>query len=147
MDPIERIKASISENQAATERAADTLDRLKAETEITRVAGGRFHNTKLDVVTPFLDRRKSVDVIGHDGKPTGETEHRFDPTGDGEFLPIDEALDTWAERHPHHVKPQPTDPEARRTPTAPPRRSEMTIAQKVAYVNEHGREAYQKLRA
>lgn len=146
-DDIERLKASIAENQKATEGAADKLDRLRAESGIIRAAGDRFHNTKLDVVTPFLERRKSVDVTDRNGKPTGEVEYHYDATGDGEFLPIDKALDVWAESHPHHVKAETTNTEARTEPMTPPRRGEMTIAQKCDYINKHGGEAFRKLRA
>lgn len=147
MNPIDKLKADITSNQEAAQKAADKLDRLRAESGIIRAASDRFHDVSTDVVFPLLDRRKSVDITYHDGKPTGEVEHHYDPIGDGEYLPIDKALDVWAENHPHHVKPQPTNPEARRTPTAPPRRGNMTIAQKVDFINKHGGEAFRKLGA
>lgn len=167
---LEQTKASAAQETAAqlakarqetdrykteAQNYADELVRFQVESQILSKAGKDFNEPGVDVVPHLLKVHKREPVKGEDGKPTGEFKdffkirHKNDKGEEvDEFLPVDKALEVWAQAHPHHLKPSGSSGSggsAYNTNPGNKPRSKMSVAEKVDFVKKHGRDQFEAL--
>jgi hypothetical protein len=167
----EKIKATVEQESAAqinkyrqeaerykteAQRRAEELETFQAQTSILAKAGSHFNDPATDLVPHLLNVRKREPILDENGKATGEFRDTFklrvkNDKGEEseEYLPLDKAIDAWAEAHPHHVRSQAgsgSGGSGRITPgTMNLKRSEMNTKQRAEFVGKHGYEAYTAL--
>ncbi len=136
------------------ERAGRVRDQVG--TAILTAAKDRFNDPGTDLFPHFLEahRREPKRDPDTGEEIKGEFVDAFRLTFKGEddkevseYLPLDKALDVWADQHTHHVRPSDRGGSGggQYVNTANLKRSQMSAADKAAFVDRHGREAFQAL--
>lgn len=153
---INKANQEAAKYREAAERNAAELQRFQVKVAILGAAKDKFNDPETDLVSNLLNVHKREPVKGEDGRPTGEFKDfyklRF-KNEDGaeveEYLPVDKAIEVWADSHPHHVRPTGASGSGGGTYThnRNMKRSEMSIEQKTDFTTKHGLEAFQALPA
>mgnify|MGYP001242797285 CR=1 FL=1 len=138
------------------EAEAKARVRDQVSTQILAAAADRFNDPGTDVVPHLLGVHKREAKKDDSGKPTDEFLDFFKlryKTEKGEeveeFMSLDKALDVWAAAHPHHVRSSDRGGAGGGNYTGHGnlKRSEMSVADKVAFIGKYGDEAYRSLPA
>lgn len=153
---INKARQDAERYREVAERNAAELQRFQVKVAILGAAKDKFNDPETDLVSNLLNVHKREPVKGEDGKATGEFKDfyklRF-KNEDGveveDYLPVDKALEVWAESHPHHVRPTGASGSGGGTyfNHSNLKRSQMSIKQKCDYTEKHGVDAFEALPA
>lgn len=151
---LTKLRKDADEYRQRYETEAQARVRDQVTNTILATAKDQFNDPAIDVVPHLLQAHKREEKKGPDGSATGEFLDYFklrfkNEKGEDveDFLPVDRALEVWAQQHPHHVRA------SNRGGSGPGsyvhtgniKRSEMSPSQKADFVGKHGIEAFQSL--
>lgn len=154
---LTKLREEANNYKSQAEQMKNELVQFQVKTSILGLSQNQFNDPATDLVPHLLAVHKREAVRGDDGKPTGEFKDFFklpvkSESGEitSEFMPLEKAIEVWAESHPHHVKPsgQSGSGGGNYTPgTSNLKRSEMSRQQKIEFVSKHGNKAFESLPA
>ena len=148
-----KTKAQELEAALEQERTARVQDQVR--TLLLGTAKDQFNDPLIDVVPHLLPLHRREAEKGPDGKDTGKFLDTFRVTYKGEDgkeitedMPADKALEVWGQAHLHHLRAASHGGSGggNYTPAnTNQKRSDMSTAEKTAFVGKHGVNAFQAL--
>lgn len=149
-------RATEGQKLAETALAEERTGRLRDQVSniVLGAAMGKFNDPATDVVPHLLGFHARESVKDSEGKDTEKVLDTFKMTFENEKgekvtenLDIGRALEVWGLQHPHHVKASNVSGSGGGTfvNTANLKRSEMTAAEKAAFVGKNGTDAFKAL--
>lgn len=152
---LREAKTQAEQTKAALDAERKARVRDQVTNAILAKAGDAFNSPAIDVVPHLLGVHKREPELDGEGKPIDgrfqdlfELEFEKDGKPVREHVPIDKALEIWASKYPHHVRPsgQGGSGGGKYAPvTANLKRSQMSAKQISEFVRKHGREAFERL--
>jgi hypothetical protein len=150
-----KTKAQELEAALEQERTARVQDQVR--TLLLGTAKDQFNDPVIDVVPHLLPLHRREAEKGPDGKDTGRFIDTFRLAYKGEDgkeitedLPADKALEVWGQLHPHHLRAANRGGSGGGNygpPNQNQKRSEMSVTDKVKFIQRHGQEAFEGLPA